>query len=169
MRDAIPSPEAARAAEAAARHLLALPPLATARTVAMYAAAHGELDPSAAGAELAARGITLVYPRVVDRTRLAFQTGALRPSAFGLLEPAADSPEIPLDQIDVMVIPGLAFDRTGTRLGWGKGYYDRALAATRAVRIGYCFAVQVVRHVPREPYDIPMHHLVTEDGALSPP
>ena len=90
-------------------------------------------------------------------------------SGFGLREPAADNPEVPLDQIDVMVIPGLAFDSTGTRLGWGKGYYDRALALTRAVRIGYCFALQIVPHVPRESYDIPMHHLVTEDGALSPP
>lgn len=170
MRDAIPSPNAVRAAEAAARHLLALPPLAHARTVALYAAAHSELDPSAAGAELAARGVDLVYPRVADGTRLTFhRTGDLRTTRFGLREPGADSPELSLDQIDVMVIPGLAFDRTGTRLGWGKGYYDRALATTRAVRIGYCFALQVVPHVPRESYDIPMHHLVTEDGALSLP
>lgn len=169
MRDAIPGPDADRAAEAAARHLLALPALAGARTVSLYAAAHGELDPERAGAELAARGVTLVYPRVSDRTRLTFHTGELLASRFGLREPAADSPEVSLDQIDVMVIPGLAFDSTGTRLGWGKGYYDRALAASRAVRVGYCFALQVVPHVPREPYDIPMHHLVTEDGALSPP
>lgn len=169
MRDAIPGPDAARAAEAAARHLLALPALAQARTVSLYAAAHGEIDPAAAGAELAARGVTLVYPRVADRTHLAFHTGELLASGFGLREPAADNPEVSLDQIDVMVIPGLAFDSTGTRLGWGKGYYDRALAVTRAVRIGYCFALQIVPHVPRESYDIPMHHLVTEDGALSPP
>ncbi|HTE51365.1 MAG TPA: 5-formyltetrahydrofolate cyclo-ligase [Kofleriaceae bacterium] len=168
-RDEISGPAAAAAAEAAARHLLALPPVRTAATVALYSPVRGELDPGPAGRELAARGVRVVYPRTVDGDRLLtfHEADDLLAGAFGILEPHAAAPLVPLDRIDLFVVPGLAFDRTGARLGWGLGFYDRTLAHTAAVRIGYCYACQVVPAVPHEPYDLPMDHLVTEDGALS--
>ncbi len=177
VRDSIASDAAAEAAEAAARHLLALPPVAAARTVALYAAVRGELDPTPAGRALAARGVRLVYPRVLDsERRLTFHLVAtapgraeLHPGAFGILEPLATAPLVPLDAIDVFVVPGLAFDLSGARLGWGHGFYDRTLAqAPAAPRVGYCYACQILPHVPHERDDIPMHHLVTETGASRP-
>jgi len=177
VRDSISLSAAAAASQAAARHLLALTPVAAARTVALYAPVRAEIDCGPVGRELAARGVRLVYPRVLDSgQQLAFHQillthgepdpGQLGPGTFGILEPLASAPLVPLDEIDLFVVPGLAFDRSGARLGWGHGFYDRTLAATpSAIRIGYCYACQLIDHVPRGRDDMSMHYLVTDAGA----
>ncbi len=175
VRDSISVDAATLAAEAAARHLFTIGPVADARTVALYAPVRAELDCSPAARELAARGVRLAYPRVIGPAKhLEFHEVELSaagppplgPGTFGIPEPAASAPIVPLDHIDLFLVPGLAFDRTGARLGWGHGFYDRALArAPSAVRVGYCYACQLVDHVPREAVDLPMHYLVTEAGA----
>ena len=173
-RDAIPSERRRRAADSAAGHLLRLPGLATARRVAMFAAVGSELDPAAAVLRLRARGVEIVYPRVVrGARRLDFHrvTGEseLAPGAFGIPEPAPDAPVAPVQSVDAFVLPGLAFDAAGGRVGWGRGYYDRTLAAApERLRIGYCFDCQLVGEVPLEPCDLPMHLVVTESGVLVP-
>ena len=174
VRDSIPPQVAEAAATAAAEHLGSLPALAGAGTVAIYAPVRRELDPGPAARLLRRRGAALAYPRVlVDERRLSFHLvsdeGALRPGTFGILEPDPALPSLALDAIDAFLVPGLAFDRTGNRLGWGRGYYDRTLAAVPGrLRVGYCFARQVVGHVPREPCDLPVHHIVTEIGIITP-
>jgi 5-formyltetrahydrofolate cyclo-ligase len=180
VRDSISADAAGAAADAAARHLLALERVASARTVALYAPVRGELDPGPAGRALAdTSGVRLVYPRVLaaekrlefHQVALASTSGAsqLRPGAFGILEPPAWTPVVALDDIDVFVVPGLAFDHTGARLGWGLGFYDRTLArAVSAVRVGYCYACQIIARVPTEAVDLPMHYLVTDAGASNP-
>ena len=174
-RDAIPPDRAARAARAAAVHLLDLPAVRAARTVALYAPLPGELDTTPAAESLLLRSVRLAYPRVIaEQKRLSFHdVGApardLSPGQFGIPEPAGAprAAHLPVDQIDLYVLPGLAFDRAGTRLGWGHGYYDRTLAARpTALRVGYCFACQIVDRVPRGADDLPVHFLVTEEGAL---
>jgi 5-formyltetrahydrofolate cyclo-ligase len=175
VRESISVDAATLAAAAAARHLFSLAPIASARTVGLYAAIRAELDCGPVARELAARGVRLAYPRVVGTTvHLEFHEVALPasgpaplgPGAFGIPEPAPSTPIVALDHIDVFLVPGLAFDRTGSRLGWGHGYYDRALArAPSAVRVGYCYAFQLVDHVPREADDLPMHFVVTDAGA----
>jgi 5-formyltetrahydrofolate cyclo-ligase len=177
VRDAIMPAAASSAARDAARHVLALAPVADARTVALYSPIRAELDSEPLAHELAARGLRLAYPRVVDPgpgKRLEFHEVALgatgpaplRPGRFDIPEPPATAPLVAVDEIDVFVVPGLAFDRTGTRLGWGHGFYDRALVgAPDAVRVGYCYACQLIDVVPREADDLPMHYVVTEAGA----
>jgi 5-formyltetrahydrofolate cyclo-ligase len=168
VRDSISPHAAADAARTAAAHALALPPVREARTVALYSAMRGEIDPEPVGRELVARGVRLVYPRVDRASDLAFHEVAaagLSPGTFGILEPHASTAAVPLEEIDLFVVPGLAFDASGTRLGWGRGYYDRTLARRPdAIRIGYCFACQIIAHVPREPGDVPMHYVVSEAG-----
>ncbi len=86
------------------------------------------------------------------------------PGGFGLLEPArADRASLP-DEVDVVLVPGLAFDRTGGRLGQGRGYYDRALAEVSAMRMGICLAPGLIEHVPMQPHDLRMHQVVTPDA-----
>ena len=85
------------------------------------------------------------------------------------LAPALQTP-IPAEQIDLCLIPGVAFDRLGNRLGFGAGYYDRFLPRLRpdAVKIGVCFALQLaVQPLPVDEYDIPMDDLLTENGLYS--
>lgn len=110
-------------------------------------------------------GKTVLLPRVVSETDLELRlyTGPhdLQVGAFGIMEPCG---EVFTDygSIDLAVIPGMAFDRHGNRLGRGKGYYDRMLAhLTNAYKIGICFDFQLVDEVPTEPTDIPMDEIVS--------
>lgn len=81
--------------------------------------------------------------------------------AFGILEPTGIPFTQPAD-IDLIVVPGVAFDSRGNRLGRGRGYYDRLLPRlTKARKIGICFPFQLVEHVPTEPLDICMDEIIT--------
>lgn len=88
---------------------------------------------------------------------------------WGFEQPVAGSPEVPPSEVAAVLVPGVAFDRAGHRLGHGLGHYDRLLARLRpdAVRIGVTPSSLVVDALPVEPHDVPMTHLVTE-LALTP-
>lgn len=95
----------------------------------------------------------------------------LQPGFMGIPEPIASLLEGPLlhpQSIDVSVVPGAVFARSGHRLGYGGGYYDRFLAQTapRSYRIGLAFSMQLVEHIPVLPHDVPMDMLITEKEIL---
>ncbi len=138
-------------------------------TFALYAAMRAELSLETLGQELGTcdPSWVLAFPRVVDETNLAFhrisEPSQLRLGAFGILEPTCDSPQMLPGSLDMIVVPGLAFDREGARLGWGRGYYDRALSQwPSAVRVGIAFSNQVVDRLPRSAWDIDVDFLITE-------
>lgn len=85
---------------------------------------------------------------------------------YGVLEPKAGSEVIPFSEIDCVLVPGLAFDSTGGRLGRGGGWFDRMLAEIRGLRIGVAFSVQLVGNVPVESHDIRMDCLVTAEELI---
>lgn len=97
----------------------------------------------------------------------------LETKAFGILEPKDDLlKELPDPKefpIDVILVPGLAFDTQFNRLGYGKGHYDRLLANTypKAFRMALAYADQVVESLPTHEFDIPMHAIVTDRGIMS--
>jgi len=170
LRRALDPGEAARCALAAASFVLDLPEVRAARRVALYAATRCELDTAPIAAGLLARGVACSYPRIVaGKTELSFadaHVAALAPGAFGILSPPDGAPEVPADGIDVFVIPGLAFDLAGGRLGWGRGHYDRTLAAApAALRVGYAYGFQIVDKVPTHAADEAMDVVVTDAGA----
>lgn len=108
-----------------------------------------------------------VLPRV-DGESLTFHAVSdpateLHPGALGIREPNADSPLVPIPEIDAFLCPGLAFDRKGNRLGRGRGFYDRMLAVTRAdaLKLGVCFPFQIVEDTFPESHDIRMDGLIT--------
>lgn len=82
---------------------------------------------------------------------------------FGMAEPAPDSPVIPAGEIQLALVPGLAFDRQGWRLGYGGGYYDRFLREFNGGSAGIVFHALLVENAPHTALDIPMHWIVTED------
>ncbi|MFY8030941.1 MAG: 5-formyltetrahydrofolate cyclo-ligase [Devosia sp.] len=88
---------------------------------------------------------------------------ALYPSGFGTLAPDELAPVV---VPDVMLMPLLGFDKHGTRLGYGGGYYDRTLQslARRPRLVGFAFSAQAFDFIPREPHDVPLDAVVTEDG-----
>ncbi|GIM46319.1 5-formyltetrahydrofolate cyclo-ligase [Collibacillus ludicampi] len=90
--------------------------------------------------------------------------------AYGIREPEwREHRVIPAEEIDLIFIPGVAFDRRGGRLGYGGGYYDRFLPQLRkdAVKIGLAYDLQIIDHVPAEPHDIILDGIVTESGWIS--
>lgn len=158
-----------QASAIAAGHLLALPELTSARTVALYAALPDEADPAMAVPGLLARGVQPVFPRVVgDELEFVPVAGIaeLVPGFRGVPEPSGEA--ILPREIDVVVVPGVAFDAGGGRLGQGGGHYDRLLARlpATAVRVGFCLALQLVTSVPRGPHDFTVDVLVTEEGTV---
>lgn len=85
----------------------------------------------------------------------------LQTGAYNILEPAG-KPFTEVDKIELAIVPGMAFDHEGHRLGRGKGYYDRLLPKlTKAYKIGICFPYQLVDEVPTDAYDIPMDEVLT--------
>jgi 5-formyltetrahydrofolate cyclo-ligase len=154
------------------------------RSVAAYAATASE-------ASLASWFDTLETPgtRVPSATRLflpaidadgvmTFREWApgrvLVDGPFGIAQPEASAPAIAVPELDAMLLPLLGFDHAGTRLGSGAGYYDRALApltgATQRPRIvGIAFAAQRFDALPRDPWDVPLDAVVTEEGWLDLP
>jgi 5-formyltetrahydrofolate cyclo-ligase len=88
---------------------------------------------------------------------------------FGMEQPTDSGPVIPIHEIDVFLVPGLAFDRGGGRLGNGAGYYDRILSSARsdAATIGIAPNVRLIDRVPVEEHDVLVGLLATEDGVIS--
>ncbi|MBX7249022.1 MAG: 5-formyltetrahydrofolate cyclo-ligase [Caulobacteraceae bacterium] len=142
------------------------------RTVALYVPMGSELDTAPLAAELRRRGLRLLLPRVREPDQpldfLAWEPGqALEPDLQGCSAPPAGSdPGAP----DLILVPLLAFDRRGGRLGQGGGYYDRTLAALHGRRrplfVGLGFAGQEVAQAPLDPHDQKLDGILTERGYM---
>jgi 5-formyltetrahydrofolate cyclo-ligase len=178
-REAVAPGERRRLSGAASARLVALPQLAdvAGKTVAAYVAipGKGEIDPAAALADCRARGAVAALPRVsAAPPRLRFHRAgagdALTRGPFGLAEPDAAAPEIAVEAIDVMIVPGLAFDRAGRRLGWGGGYYDEAAgrlrAAGRGFLVGLGYDFQLVPRCPADERDVAVDCVVTDQQVI---
>jgi 5-formyltetrahydrofolate cyclo-ligase len=85
---------------------------------------------------------------------------------FGVREPAASCPEIPLDQFDLVLVPGMAFDAQGNRLGRGRGFYDRLLEKTSGVKCGVCLDIQLLENIPVAAHDARVNFMVTPSKAF---
>ena len=145
--------------------------LVAGRVCAGYAPIASELDPGPLLRHLAACGLGLALPVTCGRDApLVFRGwswgGPLEPGPFGVPVPPANAPTV---EPDLLVVPLLAYDGRGHRLGYGAGYYDRTLAACRQARnvtaVGLAFAGQRIDAVPTTPRDQALDWVVTEAGA----
>jgi 5-formyltetrahydrofolate cyclo-ligase len=178
-RDALP-PERREAMAAAAVDLfLDLPEARQARTVAAFVSTRSEINTEPLILELKKRAVDVVLPRVstgLIPPRLRFhqaERSDLVFGIFGLLEPRPDCPEVPAHAIDVFMVPGLAFDRSGARIGYGGGYYDELAAyvrahpdATNARFIGFAFDFQLLDTCPAGEWDVPLDCIVTNEEVV---
>lgn len=162
-RARIGASERAAAAEAAAARVLALPEVGAASSVMAFASFGTEIptDPLVEGLLASARRVLMP---LVDGRRLRAAPIAslsdLAPGYHGIREPAAPAAVEPA--ADVILVPGVAFDSAGRRLGYGGGFYDEFLAEARGLRVGYCFDCQIVDAVPAGPGDAAVEIVVTE-------
>ncbi|MGI9016565.1 MAG: 5-formyltetrahydrofolate cyclo-ligase [Euzebya sp.] len=140
--------------------------LGNVRCVGLYAAIGQEVDVDALSAPLSRRGLEVAYPRIQDVSTMTFHrcdeppnTARGRPP---IREPDANAP---LVKPDVIVVPALAFDPTGRRLGYGRGYYDRYLApGVQVITIGVCHGRMLMAEVPTMPHDVGVDAVVTENA-----
>jgi 5-formyltetrahydrofolate cyclo-ligase len=134
--------------------------------VLLYAGLPGELDTRPLDALLCRRGATIAWPRVAGPS-LRLHVAAhdqLAPGGLAIREPAADLPEVAPSLLDLAVVPGLAFDRAGHRLGSGRGYYDALLErAPQALRVGVCLPAELIPRVPSEPHDVLMDLVIADE------
>jgi 5-formyltetrahydrofolate cyclo-ligase len=166
-RDALPAEERKTAAEAIAARAFPLP-IAPGAIVSGFMPFKSEINPLPLMQKLESAGARLALPRIVGRGQpLSMRTwefGApLERGQWGIREPRADAPEV---DPDFLIVPLLAFDRAGYRIGFGAGYYDMTLTALRArktiIAIGVAFAAQEAPAVPRTERDARLDLVLTE-------
>lgn len=159
--------ERARAAATVVGRIGQLPEVRRAGTVLFYAAMSDEVELAGLVGAVRHRGARTLFPKVRDDDLDLIASTDLRslePGYRGVREPMG--PRVDPGFVDVALVPGVAFDPTGGRLGQGGGHYDRLLPrlAHDCVRIGVCFACQLVPRVPRESHDARVDVVVTETG-----
>lgn len=148
-----------------------------AKSISAFLAFDGEPDLRPALIDLSASGLELALPVMTDNTTkrtLQFRAWhpetALSRNAFGIEEPDAER-LVHLRDIDLVLIPLVAWDRFGNRLGMGAGYYDHALSALAGSdqprRVGIGYSIQQADKLPAEPWDVLMHQVITENGPFT--
>lgn len=153
--------------------LVALPVYAAAATVALYANFRGEVPTSGLIRHGLAAGKVVLLPAVAERGLVFRQISGeadLLPGRFGIPEPVRSCKIFVPEAIDLFVIPGVAFDLQGYRVGYGRGYYDRALHRFESggKLIGVCYDFQLVDEIVGEPHDVIMDWVITERRVVAP-
>ena len=137
-----------------------------AEVVLLYLPFGSEVDPTALLGDGKRFVVTRTWPDRSELTLHPYDPDALERHRYGVLQPRADAPTVDPSAVELALVPGLAFDRRGGRLGNGGGYYDRLLPTlpADAPRLGVALEALVVPALPREPHDAAVTHLVTERG-----
>ncbi len=169
-RRAIDPQWAKTASERIAENLLSMAVFQSAGTVALYMAIGGEVNLDALFQkcwDLGKRTCIPVFNAEAKIYEMAEVTAETKYSTghFGIREPISSTP-YPTNQIDLMIVPGVAFDRKGNRLGRGGGYYDRLLEGFSGASVAVAFDFQILPKIPADPHDKPVDFLVTETELL---
>ena len=158
------------------RHLLEYAERTAPGTIAAYMAFDGEPDVGPALRQLDAAGVRLALPVVLDepgRAVIGFRQwlpgSAMQPNRYGIPEPVG-TPDMRLPEIELVLVPLVAWDPSGGRLGMGASFYDRLFepyaAISRPRRLGVGYQLQKRERLPLDPWDIRLHGMLTEDGCL---
>lgn len=148
--------------------LMTFPPLRHPATVLTYLAMDDEIDLSSLwSSDLPIRWVTTRTPEKGPLTIHEID-GTMEEHPLGFSQPPPSAPRVPSAEVGVTLVPGLAFDLYGNRLGRGMGYYDELLARLRAgiVRVGIVPALLVADRLPKEEHDVPVQWLASEEGVV---
>jgi 5-formyltetrahydrofolate cyclo-ligase len=167
IRDALLPEQVAAASSQVCDHLAAWPAFRQAGVVMTYMAFRGEIDLGRLMDEFPDK--RWVLPRVVGGVTPhmilhLYDPARLVRHKFGMLEPDPSLPVVRPDELDLVLTPGLAYDRRGYRLGFGGGFYDRFLPHVAANKIGIVFASLIVEHIPNDHFDQRVDVLASESG-----
>ncbi len=171
LRRSLSATERARAADAVAARLPDLPGWDAMSTIGLYFAADGELDPAPLARLCRDNGRQVLLPRLRGKA-LEFACWdsdcTMVANRFGIPEPAPNCPSVPLEAINLLCLPLVAFDRRGTRLGMGGGFYDRTLAERPPALglLGMAYQDQEAQRLPRQAWDQHLDWVATDKQLL---
>lgn len=163
-RNALGAKEVARRSKHIQEFLLDSKEFKLAKIVGAYHAFGSEVKTDLIIEQARAFGKKIALPSVEGDSLTFYELSSgkyLVEGRFGIMEPL---PYGPVDRIDLLVVPGIAFDNTGYRLGYGKGYYDKFLAKKKVPSIGLCYSFQLLESLPKGKYDKRLDAIATEDG-----
>lgn len=149
-----------------AKKVLALVEQTGAKRVFAYLSFGGEVETHGLIQALLERGVQVAVPRCHTKAHTMDAVGIqsmdqLKPGAYGILEPQEGEVFSP-DCFDMILVPALAFDRKGFRLGWGAGYYDRYLSGYQGLTVGLSFSVCQTEQLPHDRHDLPVKLVLNE-------
>jgi len=155
------------ASDAAQKRLIGMEEFKSADCIALYSAIQKEIKTDLIFEVALSEGKEVLFPAVC-KNALRFSRvndfRQLESGRFGILEPSSTDMERSIEEADLIVVPGLAFDLNGNRIGFGKGYYDQTLSriSGRGILIGLCHDFQVLESLQTEEHDIRMRYMVTD-------
>ena len=149
--------------------LFSLPEFKSARIVLFFASFRSEVDTLPMIRRALASGKRVMLPKVKGKELELFEIrdvdSDVSPGAWGIPEPQGSALVKP-DELDVIIVPGAAFDEQGNRLGYGAGFYDKLLSRFKKPTIAIAFEQQIVHKVPADPHDVPVKKIVTEKRTI---
>lgn len=154
--------------ERIAARVIALKAYESARTVLCYHSTGGEVDTLKLIERMRSDGKAVCLPAIIEKGVMeARRMDCLVPGPYGI--PCPEGPVVPPEEIDLILVPGLAFDKDCQRLGRGGGYYDRYMPKCRGEKIGLAFDCQVVERLPLAAHDAQLDMLATESALYVKP
>ncbi len=139
-----------------------LPQIKKAESILLYYPHKNEVDTLPIISDLLKEGKIVLLPKVQGKDIIPIQIkdlSNLKEGYAGIKEPEGNP--VSVDSIDVIIVPGVAFDKKGHRLGYGKGFYDRFLKKTKGLKIGLAYDFQVIEELPSEEHDVPLDLIIT--------
>lgn len=169
-RDGLPREERQAGSREIENRLFGLPEFIRSSTVMFFASFRSEVDTIPMIRKALAAGKRVVLPKVKGRDLALFeirdQEKDVSPGVWGIPEPVRNNP-VALETVDIMIVPALAFDEQGNRLGHGAGFYDRILARYQGLSIGLAFEVQILPRIPVDSHDCPVRKIITEKRIIT--
>ena len=146
-----------------------LPVLQKAKKISLYLPINNEVETKNLINLLNNSGKEVYLPKFISDSSYSFTEFTawdnLEKGPLGILQPVSFQKKSNFD-IDLAILPGVAFDKNGVRLGWGKGVFDRLLAKSQALRIGLAYDFQIVEDLPKDEHDLSMDIIVTEKEVI---
>ncbi len=175
-RDELSAPDVSQKGEEITRRLLELDEFVNAGTIMCYLSIGNEVPTWDLARYILNAGKVLTVPKITAPAgeskrmiacKITDLESGLKPGSFGIMEPADESLQpVPIPDIDLVIVPGLLFDRRGFRIGYGGGFYDSFLRNKGAgcTSVGICYELQLVPELPAEEHDVPVDIVITESA-----